>query len=156
MRMIFGENLGKLKENLENLDMNELIQVAKEMDWTALASFSRRSELEKLKRSLSEDDLSETLQLLKGMDLDKLIESSKSSGLDELKEFLKGVDLKKGMIALGLILLARRGLKQLGGEARKGEVEPEKTRSGGTHIEIETENDSDSEVDLIGSEGSDK
>jgi hypothetical protein len=154
--MILGENLGKLKENLENLDINELMQMAKEMDWTALASLSRRSELEELKRSLNEDDLLETLKLLKGMDLDRLIESSKSSGREELTELLKGLDLKKGMVALGLILLARRGLKQLGGGAKKEEVEPEKTRSGETHIEIKTKADVDSNDEIIGSKGSDK
>lgn len=158
--MILGLDLGKLKESLEALDIADLLEMAEEMDWTALSSSSGGSDLEELKRSLNEDDLQETLLLLKEMDLDALIKSSKSSTIDELKRALKEVDLKKGVALLGLILMAKRGLEEFGRRAEEGASEPEAglPTSAKTEIEVEVEREGGGEGDegLVGSEGSDK
>lgn len=154
--MVLGLDLGKLKESLEALEIADLLEMAEEMDWTALSSSSGGSDLEELKRSLNEDDLVETLLLLKEMDLDALIESSRSSSIDELKRALKGVDLKKGVALLGLILMAKRGLEELGRRAEEGEagLPP----SAKTEIEVEVEGEAGGERDdeLVASAGSDK
>jgi hypothetical protein len=162
MMMVLGLDLGKLKESLEDLDIADLLEMAEEMDWTALSSSSGGSDLEELKRSLNEDDLVETLLLLKEMDLDALIESSRSSSIDELKRALKGVDLKKGVALLGLILIAKRGLEKFGQRAEEGASEVEGEDEAGlpssSKIEVEVEREADGEGDdeLVGSEGSDK
>ena len=158
MMMVLGLDLGKLKESLEALEIADLLEMAEEMDWTALSSSPGRSDLEELKRSLNEDDLMETLLLLKEMDLDALIESSKSSSIDELKRALKGVDLKKGVALLGVILMAKRGLEKFGRGAEEGEAEGEAGLSSSSKIEVEVKGEGGSEGDeeLVGSEGSDK
>ena len=162
MMMILGLDLGKLKESLEALDIADLLEMAEEMDWTALSSSPGRSDLEELKRSLNEDDLSETLLLLKEMDLDALIKSSRSSSIDELKRVLKGVDLKKGVALLGLILMAKRGLEEFGRRAEEGEAEGDGEAglppSAKTEMDVEVEREAGDEGDegLVGSEGSDK
>ena len=164
MMMVLGLDLGKLKESLDALEIADLLEMAEEMDWTALSSSSGGSDLEELKRSLNEDDLAETLLLLKEMDLDALIESSRSSSIDELKRALKRVDLKKGVALLGLILMAKRGLEELGRRAEEGasEVEGEDVAghppSAKTEIEVEIEGEAGGEGDdeLVASAGSDK
>ena len=156
--MVLGLDLGRLKESLEALEIADLLEMAEEMDWTALSSSSGGSDLKELKRSLNEDDLMETLLLLKEMDLDALIESSKSSSIDELKRALKGVDLKKGVALLGVILMAKRGLEKFGRGAEEGEAEDEAGLPSSSKIEVEVEGEGGGEGDeeLVGSEGSDK
>ncbi len=168
MRMILELDLEKLVQNLKASDFDELMRMAKEMDWDALRSSSREPEWEELKQSLGERDLKETLSLLKEMDLERLIESSKSSSMDRFKEGLKGLDLKKGMIALGLILMARKALAEVGGfEDREEEAEetaPEATRlkieTGAGKMEATSQEEKEKGVGgknhFVGSSGSDK
>ncbi|MDF0590298.1 hypothetical protein [Candidatus Methanocrinis natronophilus] len=156
MMMVLGLDLGRLKESLKALDIADLVEMAEEMDWTALSSSPGRSDLEELKRSLNEDDLMETLLLLKEMDLDALIESSKSSTVDELKRALGGVDLKKGVAALGLILMVKRGLVELGQRGEDGEAEAGLSSSSKTEVEVEREAEDGGKGGLVGSGGSDK
>lgn len=166
--MIMGLDLEKLVQNLKASDLDDLMRIAKEMDWDALRSSSREPEWEVLKQSLGEGDLKEALSLLKEMDLEGLIESSKSSSMDRFKEGLKGLDLKKGTIALGLILMARKAVAEISGfEGREGEVKataPEATRvtieSETREMEAISEDDKEKgekvKYNLVGSSGSDK
>lgn len=167
--MIPGLDLERFLQNLKDSDLDELLRIAKEMDWNALAYPSEEQEdWERLKQSLGEGDLRETISLLKGMDLEGLIDSSKSSSLDELKERLKSLDLKKAMIALGLILMAGKALAEVGGEDAGRNGGPEATSAEETKIRVETKtvemeavpgDEDDGEEDkniFVGSNGSDK
>ena len=136
--MIRGLDLERLLQNLKASDLDELVRIAKEMDWDALTySSEEREDWERLKQSLGEGDLRETISLLKGMDLEGLIESSKSSSLDELKERLKSLDLKKAMIVFGLILMARKALAEVGFEVPERDKGPEATSTKETKLEVE-------------------
>lgn len=158
--MILGLDLEKLRQNLETLDFDELMRIAKEMDWKELAS-SRESDWEELKQSLGEGDLKEVILILKEMDREELIEGSKLSSPDKLKNRLKGHDLKRAMMALGLILVARKAVERVGGMVEGREEEPETTYSEETSVEVETEEEKVVEEemvkdDFVGSSSSDK
>jgi hypothetical protein len=138
--MILGLDLERLLQNLKASDLDELVRIAKEMDWDALTySSEEREDWERMKQSLGEGDLRETISLLKGMDLKELIESSKSPSLDELKERLKSLDLKKAMIVFGLILMARKALTEVGGEVPEGDEGPKTISPEETEVEVEAE-----------------
>jgi hypothetical protein len=171
--MILGLDLERLLQNLKASDLDELVRIAKEMDWDALTySSEEREDWERMKQSLGEGDLSETISLLKGMDLKELIESSKSPSLDELKERLKSLDLKKAMIVFGLILMARKALTEVGGEVPERDKEPKTTSPEETEVEVEVEaktvaieafpqeenemEEEEGENNFVGSHGSDR
>ncbi len=167
--MVSVLDLERLLQNLKDSDLDELVRIAKEMDWNALIYSSEEQEdWERLKQSLGEGDLRETISLLKGMDLEGLIDSSKSSSLDEFKERLKSLDLKKAMIALGLILMARKALAEVGGEdagnegAEATSAEETKIRVEAKTVEMEAfpedenEREEEDKDNFVGSNGSDK